>query len=58
MKVKIKNKIYDGKKERIMVILTAQDKKNIKRMRPEFTKYCEYPRDKYSENEMEEWMEE
>ena len=29
MKIKIGNKIYDGEKEPVMVILTDQDKKNI-----------------------------
>ena len=43
MKFKIGNKIYDGNKEIIMVILTKLDKKNIQNMLPECTKYCQFP---------------
>lgn len=43
MKVKIRRKIFDGKYEPVMVILTKQDKKNIANMAPNATKYCVYP---------------
>jgi hypothetical protein len=43
MKIKIGDKIYDSENEPIMVILSEQDKKNIKNMLPEATKYCSYP---------------
>ena len=43
MKVKVGEKIYDGEKEPVMVILTNQDKENIKNMIPGATKYCMYP---------------
>jgi len=43
MKVKVRNKIYDGEKEPVMVILTDQDRENIKNMVPGATKYCMYP---------------
>jgi hypothetical protein len=43
MKVKVGNKVYDGEKEPIMVILTPSDKENIANMRVEDTKYCFYP---------------
>lgn len=43
MKVKVGNRIYNGDSEPVMVILTDQDKKNIKNMKPESTKYCIFP---------------
>lgn len=43
MKLKVGSKIYDGEKEPVMVILTEQDKINIRNMIPEATKYCMYP---------------
>ena len=43
MKVKICDKIYDDEKQPVMVILTNQDKENIKNMLPHRTKYCMYP---------------
>jgi hypothetical protein len=43
MKVKVGNKIYDGEKEPIMVILADGDKENISNMHPDATKYCVYP---------------
>jgi hypothetical protein len=55
MKIKIGDKIYDGEKEPIMVILTQQDKRNIVNMSPECTKYCVYP-DNLAAEEIEFWM--
>lgn len=43
MKVKVGNKIYNGEIEPVMVILTEQDKLNIKNMLPHCTKYCMFP---------------
>ena len=43
MKVKVGNKVFDCEKEPVMVILTDQDKENIKNMLPECTKYCMFP---------------
>ena len=43
MKVKVGNKIYDGEKEPVMVILTAGEKEQIANMYPDATKYCIYP---------------
>ena len=57
MKIKIGNKIYDGEKEPVMVILTDQDKKNIFDMLPHCTKYSVYP-DSYSIDEIKKWMDE
>ena len=40
MKVKIQNTIYDSTKEPILLILTGEDKKNIRNMLGEAFKYC------------------
>ena len=45
MKVKINNKTYDSNEEPIMLILSDQDKKNIKNMADDATKYCSFPED-------------
>lgn len=55
MKVKIGNVIYDSEKEPIMLILTDNDKENIKNMHPEATKFCSYP-DEISGLDIELWM--
>ena len=47
MKIKVGNKVYDGEKEPIMVILEDQDKENIKDMLPEARKYCMFPDPKH-----------
>lgn len=43
MKVKVGNKIYDGEKEPVMVILSDQDKRNIANMLPGCSKYVSFP---------------
>ena len=60
MKVKVGDKIYDGEKEPVMVILTDDDKENIANMAPEAHKYCAYPNDdcwiKNDYKAIREWM--
>lgn len=58
MKVKVGNKVYDGEKEPVMVILSESDKKNIAGMGRE-TKYCSYPTEgNWADTEkVEAWME-
>ena len=56
MKVKIGDTVYDAADQPIMVILSEQDKINIKNMLPEATKYCMYPTDAISEEELDIWM--
>lgn len=60
MKVKVGNKIYNGEKEPVMVILNKGEKEQIAKMTPEATKYCVYPDDeKWLKNdykEIKEWM--
>jgi len=62
MKVKVGNKVYDREKEPVMVILTEQDKKNIRDMHPDCTKYCVYPKEeKWTKNDykkIKDWMKE
>ena len=43
MKVKVRNKVYDGDKEPVMVILSKGEKQQIADMHPDATKYCVYP---------------
>jgi len=43
MKIKIGDTTYNSEKQPIMVILTNQDKENIKNMSSEATRYCGYP---------------
>jgi hypothetical protein len=43
MTIKIGNKIYDGYKQPIMIILTSSDKKLIRSMRREDHKLCYCP---------------
>lgn len=43
MKVKVRNKIYDGSKEPVMVILSKGEREQIRNMPPDNTKYCVYP---------------
>jgi len=58
VKVKIGDKIYDGNKEPVMIILEGNDKKNIANMLPECTKYLCYPKESFkTDEEAYEWME-
>lgn len=56
MKVKVHNKTYDGVLTPVMIILTDKDKESIKNMHSDSYKYCQYPSDKWSEEEIKEWM--
>lgn len=55
MKVKIGDKIHDGDLEPVMVILSKEDKENIRKMPKRCTKYACCP-DSYGEEEMKAWM--
>lgn len=55
MKVKIGAEVYDAGETPIMLILTEQDRENIRNMNPDATKYCAYPEGMDSE-EIERWM--
>ena len=55
MKVKVGNKIYDGDKEPVMVILSDLDKKNISNMSFIANKYASFP-DDYPTDDMKAWM--
>lgn len=59
MKIKIGNKIYNGEKEMVMIILDDLDKKNIGKMLRDThcTKYVCYPEDiRLSNNEINAWI--
>lgn len=43
MKVKIKDTIYNSSNEPIMIILSDDEKNNIKDMSLDTSKYCAYP---------------
>ena len=55
MKVKIGDKIYDTEVQPIMIILSDKDKENISNMEAT-TKYCGYPNEGWSEEEIIEFM--
>ncbi len=50
MRVKVGDKIYDGEKEPVMIILSEGEKQQIADMHPDCSKYCVYP-------DAEEWLE-
>ena len=56
MKVKIGDKIYSSEKEPIMIILDDSDKENVSAMLPESSKYCSYPNEGFSVDEIETFM--
>lgn len=56
MKTKVGDKSYDGKFVPIMVILSNQDKKNIKNMLPHCTKYAVFPDSFGDKDRMFKWM--
>lgn len=60
MKIKIGNKVYDGEKEPVMIILSNGEKEQIQNMHSDCTKYCVYPNSDYwKENDFEkikQWM--
>ena len=55
MKVKIGKEVFDGNNEPIMVILSEEDKENIKNMLPECTKYCSFP-EGFNVEQIKIWM--
>ncbi len=55
MKVKIGEKLYDSNEEPILIVLSEDDKDNIKNMSPEATKYCSFP-DTYDLEKIKEFM--
>lgn len=56
MKIKVGKKVYDGKDEPIMVILTKRDKRNIANMAPTATKYAQFVANKFTMEEIDKWM--
>jgi len=60
MKVKVGDKIYDGKYAPVMVIISAEERENIANMNHDATKYCSYPKnEKWTKDKfkaIKEWM--
>ncbi len=56
VKVKVEDKVYDYDKTLVRVLLSKGDKKNIANMLPECTRYCEYPEEKYTVEDIKKWM--
>ena len=56
MKVKVEDKVYDGEKEPVMLILDDYDRKNIANMNPECTRYCMYPEGEFTVKQIRKWM--
>ena len=58
MKVKVGDKIYNSEDEPIMLILSDEDKENIRTMHKDCTKFCIAPRKKYTNKFLGKWMDE
>jgi hypothetical protein len=56
MQIKIGNKIYTAENKPIMIILEPQDIENIRNMVEGANRYCIYPTDKFTEEEIKKWM--
>jgi hypothetical protein len=56
MKICFKDKIIDGDKQPIAIILTNQDKDLINRMSPYDHMYCCYPKTAWTEEQIKKWM--
>ena len=57
MRIKIKDKFYDGDDQPIMLILTDKDKQHIANMAKDCHKFCEYP-DDMDDEKIYKWMNE
>ena len=58
MKVKIGNTVYDSREKPIMLVLSEVEKEHIKNMLKICSKYCQYPAEGYTGEEIEKFMEE
>ncbi len=58
MKVKVGDPVCDGEREPVMVILSDQDRRNIAAMPPEATRYCVYPDELWTPDQVRGWMRE
>ena len=57
MRIKIGDKIYTSTEQPIMVILTESDKRNIRNMHPDATRYAEFSDGlDWTQEQKEEWM--
>ena len=58
MKVKVKDTIYDGNIEPVMIILSKADKRNIANMPADKTRYCSFPKGMARQYNIHQWMRE
>jgi len=58
MKVKVGDTIYDSSEQPVMVILSAEERRDITLMAPGATKYCAFPDHNFTVQDMKTWMEE
>lgn len=56
MKICFKNKVIDGDKQPIAIILTDRDKDLINHMSPDDHMYCCYPQTDWTEEQIKNWM--
>ena len=61
MKVKIGDNVYDADEEPIMIIFKDQEERqitirNLANMVKDATKYCVYPKSKWTDDEILKWM--
>lgn len=56
MKVKVHNLWYDSEDTPIMIILSKKDKENIMNMEKSATKYCSFPSEIWTPEEIRAWM--
>lgn len=60
MQIKVRNKIYDGENEPVMIIFSKGEKRQIANMAPGATKYCVYPSEekwaKDNYKKIKQWM--
>ncbi|MCH7990594.1 MAG: hypothetical protein IID46_15750, partial [Planctomycetes bacterium] len=55
MRVKVRDRVYSGEIEPVMVLLSPTDRANIVAMHPDADRYCEYP-DEWDREEVREFM--
>jgi len=56
MKIKIGDETFDGNDVPILLILSQDDKDNIKSMPDGYFKYCSYPEKGFTEEEIRKFM--
>ena len=55
MRIKVRNRVYSGDIEPVMIIISEGEREQIANMAPGATKYCVYP-DTWSVEDIKKWM--